>query len=339
MGRTMSKSQGPRMVDVARLAGVSQQTVSRVVNEAHNVSPEIRDRVNLAIGQLNYRRNSAAAALASRRTMNLGVVSFALSVHGPSLALFGISEQARLNGYTTRLITLGDLSHASFRSALNELTSSEVDGVVVLAPLYAAAEVLRGLETDVPIVTFAQGAEPSPTSVSIDEVLGARVAVRHLLELGHKTVWHVQGPAGWMASDARQRGWAMELSAQGRVLPEPVVAPDWSARSGYEAALRLVDKPDVTAIFAGSDAFALGAIKAFDEHGFDIPADVSIVGFDDLAEAEFFKPSLTTVFLDFEEIGRLAVQRILAMMRGEEKDVIPLIPPRLIVRDSTAISR
>jgi LacI family transcriptional regulator len=324
------------MVDVAKLAGVSQQTVSRVVNGASNVAPEIRERVQLAIEQLSYRRNTAAAALASNRTMNLGVVSYALSVHGPSVALFGISEEARLNGYSTRLITIGSLNHSSIRAALRELTADEVDGVIVLAPLRAAIEVLRGIETDVPVITFEQGSPVSTRSVSIDEVDGARRAVRHLLELGHETVWHVQGPEGWMASDARTRGWMLELSAAGRMAPPVITTTDWSAESGYRAGLQLVEKSGVTSVFAANDPFALGVMKAFDEHGISVPGQVSVVGFDDVAEARFFRPALTTVVLDFEEIGRVAVESILSLMRGKEPEAIPLIEPALVVRDSTA---
>jgi LacI family transcriptional regulator len=323
------------MIDVATLAGVSQQTVSRVVNGAPNVAPEIRERVEVAIEQLRYRRNTAAAALASNRTMNLGVVSYALSVHGVSVALFGISEQARLSGYSTRLITIGSLDRQSFRTALHELSSDEVDGVIVLAPLHAAIEVLRSIETDVPVITFEQGSEESTMSVSIDEVDGARRAVRHLLELGHRTVWHVEGPAGWMASDARRRGWATELSEAGRLVPPVISTPDWSAESGYRAGLELAEIPDVTAVFAANDPFALGIIKAFDERGLDVPGAVSIVGFDDVPEARYFRPGLTTVTLDFEEIGRVAVERILALMRGEEAQTIPLIAPELVLREST----
>lgn len=335
MSRTASKSRGARMVDVAKLAGVSQQTVSRVVNRAHNVAPEIRARVEQAIEQLQYRRNTAAAALASNRTMNLGVLSYALSVHGPSLALVGISEQARRNGYSTRLVTLAALDHATVRAALNELSSDEVDGIIVLAPLTAAMEVLRGVDSDVPIVTFEQGSAPSTTSVSIDEVRGARAAVRHLLDLGHETVWHISGPPGWMASDARRLGWASELSESGRRTPPPVTTVDWSAKAGYEAALRLADDARVTAVFAANDPFALGAIKAFDERGIDVPGRMSVVGFDNVPEAHYYNPSLTTVVLDFEEVGHRAVDQILAMMRGEEAKLIPLIEPHLIVRGST----
>jgi len=324
------------MVDVARLAGVSQQTVSRVVNGASNVSPDIRERVELAIGQLRYRRNPAAAALASNRTMTIGVVSFELSVLGPSVALYGISEEARRHGYSTRLVTLGSLDRQTIRAALDSIGPDAVDGIIVLAPLYEAIAVVQSLEIGVPVVTFEQGSPPSATSISIDEVRGARMAVRHLLDLGHETVWHVQGPAGWMATTARARGWAEELSAAGRFAPPPIATEDWSAAEGYRVGRELARVPEVTAIFAANDPFALGVVKALDEAGIEVPGQVSVVGFDNLKEAPYFRPALTTVTLDFEAIGHIAVTRILAMMRGEADGVIPLIEPELVVRDTTA---
>ncbi|MCK8610061.1 LacI family DNA-binding transcriptional regulator [Agromyces sp. C10] len=324
------------MVDVARLAGVSQQTVSRVVRGATNVAPDIRERVELAITQLRYRRNPAAAALASNRTMTIGVVSFELSVLGPSVALYGISEEARQHGYSTRLVTLDSLDRSTIRTAFDSVGSDAVDGVVVLAPLYDAIAVLEALDIDVPVVSFQQGTPPSPTSVSIDEVRGARAAVRHLLDLGHETVWHVQGPEGWMASRARRRGWAEELAAAGRVGPPPLETSDWSAAEGYRAGRRLAQMPGVTAVFAANDPFALGVIKALDDAGIDVPGDVSVVGFDDVKEAPYFRPALTTVSLDFEAIGHVAVTRILEMIRGEAHGDIPYIQPQLVVRDTTA---
>jgi DNA-binding LacI/PurR family transcriptional regulator len=172
--------------------------------------------------------------------------------------------------------------------------------------------------------------------VSIDEVEGARMAVRHLLDLGHETVWHVQGPPGWLATTARSRGWSEGLSAAGRFAPPPLETSDWSAAEGYRAGRELAANRDVTAIFAASDPFALGVVKALDEAGIRVPGDVSIVGFDDVKESPYFLPALTTVALDFEEIGHIAVTRILAMIRGEAQGDIPLIQPRLVVRDTTA---
>ncbi len=327
------------MIDVAKLAGVSQQTVSRVVNGAQNVAPEIRERVERAIEQLRYRRNPAAAALASNRTMTIGVVSFELAVLGPSVALYGISEEARRHGYSTRLVTLGSLDRHAIRAALESVGPDAVDGIIVLAPLYEAISVIQSLDIGVPMVTFEQGTPASPTSISIDEVRGAREAVRHLLELGHETVWHVQGPEGWMASTARARGWAEELSAQGRVAPPAFTTTDWSAAEGYRVGRMIAETLEVTAVFAANDPFALGVVKALDEAGIEVPGQVSVVGFDNVKESAYYRPALTTVTLDFEQIGHTAVSRILAMIKGGADEVIPLLQPELVVRQTSAPAR
>lgn len=323
------------MVDVARLAGVSQQTVSRVVNGAPNVSPDIRERVERAITQLRYRRNAAAAALASNRTMTIGVVSFELSVIGPSVALYGISEEARRHGYSTRLVTLGSLDRESVKAGFDSISPDEVDGIVVLAPLYEAIAALDDLSSEIPVVSFQQGAQPSSASISIDEVSGARIAVEHLLELGHETVWHVQGPPGWMATDARTRGWQEALAAAGRHAPPAMATINWSADEGYRVGRSLVERDDMTAVFAANDHFALGVLKACNEAGVDVPGQVSVVGFDNLKESPFFQPALTTVTLDFEAVGHIAVTSILERLRGEPEQVIPLIEPELVVRATT----
>jgi DNA-binding LacI/PurR family transcriptional regulator len=323
------------MVDVARLADVSQQTVSRVVNGATNVSPEIRDRVERAIEQLRYRRNAAAAALASSRTMTIGVVSFELSVIGPSVALYGISEEARRHGYATRLVTLGSLEREQVRAAMRTISPDEVDGIIMLAPLEDALSAMDEFVGEIPVISFQQGSPAGTSSVSLDEVEGARMAVQHLLELGHETVWHVQGPPGWMATQARTKGWADALAAAGRPAPPPMQTADWSPAEGYRVARDLARRDDVTAVFAANDQFALGVLKAFDEAGLSAPGDVSVVGFDNLKESAFFRPALTTVTLDFEAVGHVAVTTILDRIQGGDVNVIPLIPAELVVRGTT----
>jgi DNA-binding LacI/PurR family transcriptional regulator len=271
--------------------------------------------------------------------MTIGVVSFELSVLGPTVALYGISEEARQHGYATRLVTLASLERRDIRAAFESINSDTVDGVIVLAPLLDAITVLEDLDIGVPVVTFQQGSRPSPTSVSVDEVRGARMVVRHLLDLGHETVWHVQGPPGWMATSSRVQGWAAELGAAGRFIPAPLATTDWSAEEGYRLGRELAARKDVTAVFAANDPFALGVIKAMDDAGRSVPDEVSVVGFDDVKEAPFFRPALTTVKLDFEAIGHIAVSRILAMIKEEAEGDIPLLEPRLIVRDTTAPPR
>ncbi|CAM5391591.1 LacI family DNA-binding transcriptional regulator [Leifsonia shinshuensis] len=339
---TETKAAAPRaarMVDVARLAGVSQQTVSRVVNGHSNVSPDIRDRVEAAMTQLRYRRNSAARALATSRSMNLGVLSYALSVHGPALALFGIAEEARRNGYSTSLVSIAEVDQASIRAGLDSLVDGGVDAIVVLAPMTAATEVLQRLDADVPVVRFEQGSPAGPATISIDETLGAQLATRHLLDLGHRTVYFVGGPAGWMASEARRHGWQTELALAGRAVPAVFESEDWSAESGYRAGVEIAADRSITAVLAINDVMALGVIKALHDRGIRVPDDVSVVGFDDRDESAYFQPALTTVRLDFTEVGRRAVESVLAALRGESPETIPQIQPELIVRDSTRDAR
>ena len=338
----MTEFQTPRaarMVDVARLAGVSQQTVSRVVNGHTNVAPEIRERVEAAIAQLRYRRNSAARSLATSRSMNLGVLSYALSVHGPALALFGIADEARRSGYTTSLVSIADVDRASIQAGLESLVEAGVDAIVVLAPMTAAIEVLHRLDADVPVVRFEQGSPAGPSTVSIDETLGAQLATRHLLDLGHATVHFVGGPVGWMASEARRRGWQTELALAGRVTPPELESADWSAEAGYRAGVKIAADESITAALVINDAMALGLMKALDERGVSVPEDVSVVGFDDRDESPFFQPALTTVRLDFTEVGRRAVKSVLRTLRGEAPETIPIIQPELKVRESTAPPR
>lgn len=326
---------GARMVDVARLAGVSQQTVSRVVNGSHNVTPEIRERVERAVRQLRYRRNPAARALASRRSMNIGIVSFGLSQYGPSVALTGIADEARRSGYATNLVTLGAVDRSSMRAALDHLVADLVDGIVVLAPLTSAVHAIDGFEAAVPLVAFEPGGAPSGVTVVTDEVAGARLATEHLLGLGHRTVHHLAGPRGWLATDARIRGWTAALSAAGRPL-SPTVVGDWSTRSGYYAGTELATDPDLTAVFAANDQMALGLLAAFADAGLRVPDDVSVIGFDDIPEAHYFHPGLSTVRFDFEAVGRLAVDRILALMGSDDVEnvVIPPVGATLVARHS-----
>jgi DNA-binding LacI/PurR family transcriptional regulator len=328
------------MADVARLAGVSHQTVSRVLNDASNVTPPVRERVERAIRQLGYRRNTAARALATRRTMNLGVVSVGTSQYGPSTTLFGIAEAARQAGYATSLVSLADIDRRTMRAALDHLMADFVDGIVVLAPVASAATAVQGLATGVPLVLFEPGAHNGTTSVAVDEVLGARLATRHLLELGHGTVWHVSGPDNWLGTDARIRGWRAELSAAGKVAHEPITG-DWSSQSGYRAGEQIAaQRRDITAVFAANDQMALGVLRALRENGIDVPGELSVVGFDDIPEAGFFYPPLTTVWLDFTEVGHRCVELLLRLIKGGALDPpIPPVPPKLVVRGSTASPR
>lgn len=323
------------MQDVAQLAGVSQQTVSRVLNGSAHVSKETIERVSNAVAKLEYRRNAAARALVTQRSMRLGVVSFGTSQFGPSTTLFSIVNAAQQRGYSTTLVSLEDLELASLRAAIDELQNENVDGMVVLAPISGAAFFADMMADKLPMVRFEPGLDNGTTSVSVDEVAGARMATRHLLELGHKSVWHVAGPDGWLGTEARILGWREELAAAGIPAQAPLCG-DWSSASGFEAGLKLANIADVTAVFVANDQMALGLIKALKSRNIHVPEDISVVGFDDLPEAQYFEPALTTVRLDFSEVGQRCVDRLLDMIAGYQLAPQPAVPPELIVRASAA---
>lgn len=323
-----------RMIDVARLAGVSQQTVSRVVNGRSNVAPELRERVERAIAQLRYRRNAAARSLATKRSMNLGVIAYGLARHGPSFALTGIVETARGHGYATSLVSLPTADRAGIRSAIDHLVDDSVDGIILLAPVEAAVDVAAGLDVGGPLVVFAPNV-PGPNTFAADEAFGARLATQHLLSLGHRTVVHLSGPGDWLAAQARIQGWRSALTAANRPVPEPIPTT-WDAPSGYRSAKRVLELGGVTAVFAANDQTALGLIRGLADAGVRVPEDISVVGFDDFPEAAYFSPPLTTVRVDFTDIGRVAVEKLLDRLKDRESETMAPLDPRLMLRSSTA---
>jgi len=324
------------MADVAARAGVSLQTVSRVVNGHHAVRADTRERVELAIADLGYRVNTAARALVTRSTRTVGVVGVSTAEFGPTSALHGLEAAARAAGYATSVVLLPDVDRAAVRAAVDNLRDLGVDGLVVIAPDDAAVGALEALEASVPVVTLEApldapvgGALPS---ASVDQERGARLAVRHLLDLGHATVHHLTGPGDWLEARSREAGWRAELEQAGARVPEPVRG-DWSAASGHRAAQRLVDD-GATAVLTGNDQAAIGLIGALWQRGLTVPGDVSVVGFDDVPEAPYLVPPLTTVRQDFEALGRRCLDVLLARLRGEEPDV-QRVEPSLVVRSST----
>ncbi len=330
-----SESTAPRMIDVARLAGVSQQTVSRVLNQNAFVSKELQERVERAVRELGYRRNNAARALVTRQTMHLGVVTAGPMQYGPAQALFGIAEAARELGYATSLVSLGDIDRETMRQALDHLVADAVDGIIVLAPTVAAADAVEGLASSVPLVMFEPGALDRPRTVAHDEVMGAQTATQYLLDLGHPTVHHLAGPPGWLGSAARIEGWRRALTEAGCPIAEPRVG-DWTSASGYDVSLRMLQRDKPTAVFTANDQMAIGLLKAASELGIQVPEDLSVVGFDDIPEAQFFKPGLTTMHLDFMEVGHRCVERLLQYIRGSQTPPEPVVAPFLVPRASTA---
>ena len=336
----MQSEAAPRalvMSDVAARAGVSHQTVSRVINGHPNVAPLTRERVLAVIAELGYRPNTAARALVTGSTRTIGFVTVSINQYGPAQTLIGLEQAARASGYSLSVTVLDDATAEAMRDAVDRFVAQSVDAVVALGTYDDAFEALHSISAPVPLVTVQSGGAVEEPAVGVDQVAGARLATRHLLGLGHRTVHHVTGPADSKEARDRIEGWRSELAAAGAPVPE-ILRGDWTPSSGYAAGKRLAcrvrEGDDVTAIFMANDQMALGLLAAFHGEGLEAPRDVSVVGFDDLPEAPYFTPPLTTVRQDFAELGRRGVELVLARLKGEDLHPEP-VPPALLVRSST----
>lgn len=324
------------MADVGRLAGVSHQTVSRVINGSPHVREETRTRVLAAMRELDYYPSSIARALVTGRTNTLGVVSFDTTLYGPASTLFGIERAAHEAGYFIIVASLRALNRDSIAGAVERLRLHGVDGILVITPLREGAEALPHVPGGVPLVAVEAGPDTEIPVVAVDQHAGAALATRHLLELGHPTVWHIAGPSDFVEARQRLDGWRDTLAESGAAAP-PSLEGDWSPRSGHELGRRLSADVSVSAIFVANDQMALGVVGAMHEAGREIPRDVSIVGFDDIPESPFFIPPLTTIRQDFNEVGTRGVRLLLQMIReGEVPDPGEPVAPELVIRASTA---
>ncbi|WP_245984415.1 LacI family DNA-binding transcriptional regulator [Streptomyces tateyamensis] len=340
--RTASGAQ-PVMADVAALAGVSHQTVSRVLNGSPNVRAQTRERVLAAIQKLDYRPNTAARALVTRRSQTLGVISFDTTLYGPSQMLYGIEQAARGAGYFITIASLRNHDARSVHEAVDRLRDQAVEGIAVIASRVSAMAALARQTATVPMVTVGPTDPGWLPGAGVDNEAGARTAVRYLLDQGHGTVHHVAGPDDWLEAKARRTGWRRALEDHERPVPESLPG-DWSARSGYRAGLRLVDDPRVTAVFCANDHMALGVVRALHETGRRVPEDVSVVGFDDIPEAAFLTPPLTTVRQHFGELGRCGLELLLRRVQFPDPQAagvdgahqVAVVAPELIVRASSA---
>lgn len=339
------RSEGrPSMAQVAAHAHVSHQTVSRVINGAAGVKPATRERVEAAIRTLGYRRNNAARTLVTSRSGLIGVVAVGSFLFGPTRTLVGIEEAARRRDFTILLATIrsgddGELSD-QFEQAIDTCLDRSVEAIIVIAAQEDVVRQVPMFDVDVPLIVVGppQSHLPGLSTFSVDQRQGARDAIVHLGELGHSRVLMLTGPGRWIDAQERRSGALDECAARG--IAAEVIAGDWSAASGYHVGKSLVTRTDEvpTAIFSANDAMALGLLAAFGEAGVHVPDDVSLVGFDDIPEAAYFSPALTTIRQDFTTLGHRVVEAAVALVAGEEPDMAP-IPPTLSVRSSTSRPR
>ena len=331
-----SRRRAATMGDVAKMAGVSQQTVSRVVNARGYVGGVTRERVLTAMRELSYRPNIAAQALVTGRSKTLGVISIDSVAFGPVSILRGLERAAHERGYLVSVARIRSLDRGSVLQALENLQRQSVEGILLSAAQDGITHELDGRLIDVPLVAVEDTLDVSVPVVALDQVAGAEAATQALLELGHRNVSHVAGPEDWAPARRRIEGWRTALESAG-IEPAPPLPGDWSVRSGHVLGHRLARDRDVTAVFAANDEMALGVMRAMFEAGRAVPRDVSVVGFDDVPFARYLTPPLTTVRQDFEEIGRRSVHMVLDAIDGAADAVTrATITPELIMRESSA---
>ena len=322
------------MSDVARLANVSMQTVSRVVNGKDQVSTKTKAAVLAAIDELGYRPNTIARALASRKSKSIGLISTGIAARSLSKRLLAFNEAARASGYQVSIVSIDDADHQGLLDAFDALLQQNVEGVVVIAADRELLEVIQEIKVDVPLVISEGSSAPGLHHVSVDQFEGARTATRHLLDLGHREIRHIAGPRRSLDASERTRGWRAAMDEAGISAPDPIIG-DWRPAGGYEAGLQLLNDFDFTAVFCANDQMAVGLLHAFAEAGVRVPDDVSIVGFDDIPESAHLIPPLTTIRQDFDELGQRIMATLMAEIEGTELTTPASTSPELIIREST----
>lgn len=332
----MSSSQKqPNIYDVARLAKVSHQTVSRVLNDNPSIRPETKARVQKAMHTLGYRPNQAARALASSRTKMIGILSSDTDFTGPASMAHFMEAAARNAGYVAVSSGIDPNSRESVLAGIDHLMRLGIEGLALVTPQSQAVDLVREQVDAIPVVTLDSMYRMDELAVSVDNFAGGVTATQHLINLGHTEIVHISGPKNWFESTTRAAGYTSTMLAA-NLVPQ-IIDGDWEIETGYRIASDLdFDSRSVTALFVANDRMALGVLKACRERGFDVPGRVSVVGFDDLEEAAYYTPPLTTLRQDFKTLGERAMGLLLNELAGGEGRKLDRLVPELMVRESTA---
>jgi LacI family transcriptional regulator len=324
--------------DVARLSGVSYQTVSRVINNSPDVSNKTRRRVLEAIEVLGYHPNLVARSLKTRRSLILEVITFGVDTLIPRELMEAMGRGAKARGYRIMFSSIVDENIHEVRSLLHRLNSRACDGAIITAPVKNAAfEQLIEFHPAVPLVQIRNERGSILPSVIIDQEVGSQMATQYLIDLGHRQIAEISGPPGWHEPAMRHESFMATLSAH-QLTPAAIVeSSQWMPTGGYEAAHRLLDSgAPFSALVVANDYLALGAILALSERGLRVPEDVSIIGFDDTPEAAFFRPPLTTIRQDYEALGQQSIQYLIDIINNPDMPVHQrVLVPQLIERQST----
>ena len=335
--------------DVASAAGVSHQTVSRVINDRPDVAKETRRQVLHVIEELGYQPSAIARSLIRQRSFALGVVTAGLGYFGPSRVLNGITEQAEEQGFTLLLKELPSFDAEDIRPLLNSLLARQVDGI-----LWAVPEVgnnrdwLQDQLPELPVPLVLITTQPRPdlpvSTISVDNYAGGRIATHHLLEQGYRHIGHITGPLDWWEACQRKAGWQdVLLEADIQVADHHWGLGNWSPSSGEQALCQLLEGyPEMDALFAANDQTALGVLQTAGRKGLRVPQDLALVGFDSIPESAHFSPPLTTVYQDLPNLGNTAVLELVQTIEASQKsEAIAepktiLLQPKLIVRESSS---
>ncbi len=331
---TDMKSKHPTIADVARRAGVSVPTVSRVLTGAARVSPTKREAVENAIAELNYRPSAAARALVSRRSQVIAVIAGDTSRYGYAETIRGVELAARAEGYTVMITVVESADDDEVDRAITATLTHAIAGVVVLKFDPPGVAVVNRLPDDVPVVALSGVRDVSVPQAVLDETRAAEELTNFLLELGHETVHHVRVPPS-RREDGRTTGWRRALRKAGAPIPAPFDAT-WEPVSGRQVAREIAADPTVTAVFCGNDEIAMGVMRGLADAGLRVPEDISVVGFDDHPLSEIWSPPLTTAHQDFAGMGRRGFQLLLDLLNGAGGKRFSSERPALVTRESAA---
>jgi DNA-binding LacI/PurR family transcriptional regulator len=344
----MTKNAKPTIYEVAHKAGVSRQTVSRVINNRPDVASDTRKRILQIIDEMDYRPSAVARSLSKQRTYNFGLLTAGLEFMGPSNTLSGIAKKAEELGYGLYLKELPSFNANNIQPILDWFLARQVDGIIWATPeignnrdwIESMIEEIR-----VPIIFLTSAKRDNISIVAIDNYGGAKMATEHLLNQGRRRIGHISGPMDWWESRQRYQGWADALRGADIEPEERMVAEgNWSSKSGKTAFDELMSKfPEMDAIFSANDQMALSILQTACNEKISIPMELSVVGYDGIPESEFFSPSLTTVFQNMNELGCIAVEE-LARMVGESNSeegpgdpIYQTLKTELIIRRSSKI--
>jgi LacI family transcriptional regulator len=342
----MNHSNRLTIKQIASLAGVSTQTISRVINGRPDVSPETRKRVQEIIDRHGYKPSAVARSLIQQRSYTLGVVTAGLKYFGPSLILHGITDQAEELDYSVLLKELPRFDTDEIEPIFHALLARHVDGIIWAVP--AVGDNQRQLKQwqgpfPVPLIFLTEPPRPDLASVDYDNYLGGKMATRSLLEQGCRRIGHISGPLDWLSARQRKKGWQDALLEAGiDPYSMPCVEGNWSSASGEPAFRQLLSEdPHLEAVFVANDQMAISVLHVACEAGIRVPQDLAVVGFDGLAESAYFWPPLTTLYQDLHALGSLAVKEIVHTIEtrynGEDRADVKriVLQPKLIERASS----